>query len=134
MGRYQVVDVKIKDFWLYIFTGQSFDIFVFDLNRIAFLEAKTYPQKQFEEALVQFYLDHIQKDIAKELKYRQLGPDYNSDEDPDLDGSDEAHGTKDAKSQKSSAAASSSYFGALGSSMLWGSSSQSTQKSDKSSK
>ena len=85
MGRYQIVDVKIKDFWLYIFTGQAFDIFVFDLNRIAFLETRTNPQQQFEEALVQFYLDHIQKDIAKGVKYRELGPEYNSDEDPDLD-------------------------------------------------
>ena len=40
MRRHQIIDVKIKDYWLYVFTRSSFDIFVFDLNRIAFLETK----------------------------------------------------------------------------------------------
>ena len=83
MFRHEIVDVKIKDYWLYIFTKQSFEIFVFDVHRIAFLETKN-PQMQFEEALVQFYLDHISKDLLKEQKYRLLGNGYNSDEDEDL--------------------------------------------------
>jgi len=36
MRRQKIASLKIKDFWLYIFTEASFEAFVVDLNRIAF--------------------------------------------------------------------------------------------------
>jgi hypothetical protein len=51
MHKYEISDIKIKDYWLYIMTKTAFEIFVFDLNRIAFFEADN-AQKLFEEALV----------------------------------------------------------------------------------
>ena len=36
LPKYKIVGMEIKDYWLYIFTEMSFEVFVFDLNRIAF--------------------------------------------------------------------------------------------------
>lgn len=74
MIRHSIQDIKIKDYWLYIFTKQSFEIYVFDLHRIAFVETKN-PQALFEEALVQFYLDHIQtpRDLDEPKKQQEPG-------------------------------------------------------------
>lgn len=51
MHKYEISDIKIKDYWLYIMTKTAFEIFVFDLNRIAFFEPEN-AQKIFEETLV----------------------------------------------------------------------------------
>ena len=40
MYKHTIQDIKIKDYWLYVFTKYSFEVFVFDLHRIAFVEIK----------------------------------------------------------------------------------------------
>ena len=90
LPRYRITGLQIKDYWLYVFTKQSFEIFVFDLNRIAFSDGSTgfkspRPQKEssrtswilrgaqeeFEEALVHYYLEHIEKDYRREQVLRE---------------------------------------------------------------
>jgi hypothetical protein len=69
MKSHQIKNLRIRDFWLYIFTQSTFETFVVDLNRIAFAGVTSNSLKQFDEALVQYYLDHIyQPNHAKQSK------------------------------------------------------------------
>ena len=38
LPNYQINGIQVYGFWLYIFTKSSYDIFVFDLNRLAFFD------------------------------------------------------------------------------------------------
>lgn len=91
LPKYKITGLQIKDYWLHIFTKHSFEVFVFDLNRIAFGDGSTGfkiqstmkesfrtswiirgAQEQFEEALVQYYLEHIEKDNRRELTLKEM--------------------------------------------------------------